>query len=189
MSKKLGMLTVIGKDRPGIIAEVSGALYRGGCNLEDMSMTRLEQQLAMMMIVCYEERGKKKPSPALEILSKKSGMSFYWKDLPVKLSSGRFGRDSKSLRNSDMTCLVTAIGKDRTGIVYEVSRLMASFKLNITDLNSRIIGSASKPLYSMMLEAEIPKNFKLLKLTKSASVLAKKLNMEIQIKPVQRVQC
>ena len=55
MKKKLGMLTVIGKDRPGIIAQVSGILYRGGCNLEDMSMTRLEQQLAMMIIVCYEE--------------------------------------------------------------------------------------------------------------------------------------
>lgn len=183
MSKKLGMLTVIGKDRPGIIAEVSGILFKCGCNLEDMSMTRLEQQLAMMIIVCYEESKRKKTQTALEAAVEKSGMSFFWKDLPVKLSSDRFKQSSGT------TCLVTAIGNDRTGIVYEVSRLMASLKLNISDLNSRVIGSEKKPLYSMMLEAEIPKNFSLSKLDKAASGLSKKLRIEIHIKPVERVPC
>ena len=49
-NKILSVLTVIGKDRPGIIAKVTDVLYRTGCNLEDISMTVLEQEFAMMVI-------------------------------------------------------------------------------------------------------------------------------------------
>lgn len=186
MSKKLGILTVIGNDRPGIISQVSGILFKNGCNLEDMSMTRLEQQLAMMIIVCYEESRKKKTQADLEGLMKKSGLSFFWKDLNVKLTSGRFDRVSKTANTS---CLVTAIGRDRTGIVYEVSGLMSALKLNITDLNSQVLGSGKNALYSMMLEVDIPAKFPLSKLSKASAKLAEKLQVEIQIKPVERVQC
>jgi len=55
--KKL-ILTISGKDRPGIIAKVSGLLFRKGCNLEDISMTLLEGQFAMMMTVCVPDRDK-----------------------------------------------------------------------------------------------------------------------------------
>lgn len=186
MGKKLGILTVIGKDRPGIIAEVSGVLFRGGCNLEDMSMTRLEQHLSMMMIVYFDEARKKKTQASLDVLSKKTGLSFFWKDLGGKVSGSRFKRGAGAAGTS---CLITAIGKDRTGIVYEVSKLMSSLKLNITDLNSQVLGGEKNPLYSMMLEADLPAKFPFSKLSKSAAALAKKLRVEIQIKPVQRIQC
>nr|WP_279384415.1 ACT domain-containing protein [Geotalea toluenoxydans] len=34
-------VTVISKDRPGIVADISEVLYRLGCNLEDSSCTML----------------------------------------------------------------------------------------------------------------------------------------------------
>ena len=43
------LITISGKDKPGIIAKVSGVLFARGCNLEDISMTLLEGQFAMMM--------------------------------------------------------------------------------------------------------------------------------------------
>lgn len=185
MSKELGILTVIGKDRPGIIARVSGLLYHAGCNLEDVSMTQLEEHLAMMMIVCCDETRRKKIESALVKLAKKTGLSFYWKNLPGKLSERRFQRAPQT----GSSCLVTAIGRDRTGIVYEVSRLMALFNLNITGLNSQVLGAGKNQLYSMMLEVDLPKNFKFSRLSRPAGALAKKLRVEIQIKPVQRIQC
>ena len=50
-------VTVIGPDRPGIIADVTGALVGTGVNLEDSTMTLLRGHFAMM-IVCagpYDE--------------------------------------------------------------------------------------------------------------------------------------
>ncbi|MEJ7620037.1 MAG: ACT domain-containing protein, partial [Aquificaceae bacterium] len=37
---KFFILSIFGKDRPGIVASLSKALYQMGLNLEDSSMTR-----------------------------------------------------------------------------------------------------------------------------------------------------
>ena len=50
------MITVSGQDKPGIIAKVSGLSFARGCNLEDVSMTLLEGQFAMMMTACSPVR-------------------------------------------------------------------------------------------------------------------------------------
>jgi len=44
-------VTAVGTDRPGIVAGVTGAFARLGCNLEDSSMTILRGQFAMMLVV------------------------------------------------------------------------------------------------------------------------------------------
>ena len=59
MIAKASMLTVIGQDRPGIISQVTGCLFQTGCNLEDVSMTILEGQFAMILIVKMP-KGRKK---------------------------------------------------------------------------------------------------------------------------------
>ncbi len=44
-------VTVLGHDRPGIIADVTGVLADLGGNLEDSSMTRLRGHFAMTLVV------------------------------------------------------------------------------------------------------------------------------------------
>ena len=46
----LHAITVIGHDRPGIIAETTAALAGLGLNLEDSTMTLLRGHFAMMLI-------------------------------------------------------------------------------------------------------------------------------------------
>ena len=43
-------ITVLGHDRPGIIAETTGALAGLGLNIEDSTMTLLRGHFAMMLI-------------------------------------------------------------------------------------------------------------------------------------------
>lgn len=183
MSKQLSVLTVIGKDRPGIIAKVTEALYRSRCNLEDMSMTVLDRELAMMIVVCMDPRKAAGIEKKFETLGRKSSLSFFWKKLKPQ------GRVREKRKTTGMTCLVTAIGKDRTGIVYELSRVMAGFGLNITDLNSRVLGSGAQSLYALMLEADVPQGFSLKKLSSRLQAAAKKMKIEIQVKPVERLEC
>ena len=45
------IVTVIGKDKVGIIAKVSGALSEMGANVEDISQTVMQGYFAMMMMV------------------------------------------------------------------------------------------------------------------------------------------
>ena len=45
------VVSAIGKDQPGIVSSVTGILYRHGASIEDSSMTILEENFAMIMIV------------------------------------------------------------------------------------------------------------------------------------------
>ena len=182
MKKISSVLTVLGKDRPGIIAGVTEALFREGCNLEDISMTVLEGELAMIMIVCLNGKARTRLETVFSYLRKKQGLDFFWKDLKEK-DIRRY-----SPVKGAKTFLISAIGCDRTGIVYKISRVLAGFRVNITDLNSKILGNAAKTLYAMVLEADVPKDFKISNLDKALKRLARVLKIEITLRPFEKVE-
>src|SRR5512144_1513233 len=47
-------VTIIGKDRPGIVAGATEVLYRLGCNIEDSSCTMLGGEFAMILIISHD---------------------------------------------------------------------------------------------------------------------------------------
>ena len=48
---KKAFVTVIGKDKPGIIARVSAFLAERNINIEDISQTVLQQNFTMIMLI------------------------------------------------------------------------------------------------------------------------------------------
>jgi glycine cleavage system transcriptional repressor len=44
------ILTAFGKDRPGVVADVSRIIYEIGGNLEDSTMTRLLDEFAIILL-------------------------------------------------------------------------------------------------------------------------------------------
>ena len=45
------VLSVIGRDKPGILARISTILFQHGCNIEDVSQTILQTEFASIFIV------------------------------------------------------------------------------------------------------------------------------------------
>lgn len=174
--------TFIGKDRRGIIAGVTRVLFKTGCNIEDTTMTILEGQFAMILIAHVRnlamERQLKKAFDALRL---KWGLSHHWNVL-----QGKIVRGEKHPPGS-RTQLVTVAGRDRTGIVYETSRILAHAGLNITDLNSKILGQGKTAVFIMMLEVDIPKGFNFKRLDPEWKKLHKKLKVDVRIKPVEHL--
>ena len=174
--------TFIGKDRPGIIAGVTSALYKTGCNIEDTTMTILEGEFAMILIASV-------PNPEVErrllrdfgTLRRKWGLNHFRKTLAPGLVRGeKHPANTKSY-------VVSVVGKDRTGIVYETSRLLAHSRLNITDLNSKILGEGKKAVFAMVLEVDIPKRFNLKRLDPAWKKLGKHLGVDVRVKPLERL--
>ena len=52
------IITVLGKDRPGIVAGVSGALYSLNVNILDISQPIMEGYFTMAMLVDMEKAAK-----------------------------------------------------------------------------------------------------------------------------------
>lgn len=177
------LITVSGQDKPGIIAKVSGLLFARGCNLEDISMTLLEGQFAMMMTAGLPlASSKARVLQGLELLR-----SVPWSlDCHMIELKGKTSRGKKDARGS-FPYLITAFGKDRTGIVYEVSRALAGFRVNITGLDSRILGTGARTTYAMLLEVAVPGKVALKKLKAVLAGVSRKLKIEIQLKPLERV--
>jgi len=177
------LITISGKDKPGIIAKVSGVLFARKCNLEDISMTLLEGQFAMMMTACLPSSlAMARVAQGLELLNAAPwSMDCHMTELHGETSA------KKKHAKGSLPYMVTAFGRDRTGIVYEVSRSLAGLRVNITDLDSRILGKGPKTTYAMLLEVDVPNEKILAKLKTLLAKVSKQLKIEIQIKPLERV--
>jgi len=180
---KMMMITVMGKDRPGIIARITGILYAHGANLEDISMTILEDEFAMMCIA-----GLKRPTSEAKLLDrlqgleKKEGLSVFWKSLnhkPLRYRKHQVSSDAY---------VVSVIGRDKMGMVYAVSRELAQLQLNITDLNCKLLGRGKKSVYAMLLEVDVPVRFSIKRLERVLNQIGRKLSAEVRFHPVERCQ-
>lgn len=71
------VITVVGKDRTGIIAKVSGYLAEKEINILDISQTIMQDLFTMMMLVDTKESGvhAKELSDALKALGDEMGLS------------------------------------------------------------------------------------------------------------------
>ena len=130
-------LTVIGRDRPGIVAQVTEILYRLGCNIADSSCTLLGGQYAMIMIVTHPQiAGKEEMAAHFAPLEQAKLSVFVRKIDPEVFRCRGIGGE---------ICMIAVYGADRPGIVYQVTQELAARKVNITDLNSKLVGSEERP--------------------------------------------
>jgi glycine cleavage system transcriptional repressor len=133
------MLTLIGEDRPGIVAGVTRALFEHGLNLGETSMLRLGGNFTIMMMVTGtddEAALHRQLKPVIEAL----GMCLHIDPINARLHQ-------HLLPNLQ----VTVTGADRAGIVARVTGVLAEQQCNILDLESDVAGSAEKPVYILQI--------------------------------------
>ncbi|MBJ6725700.1 glycine cleavage system protein R [Geomesophilobacter sediminis] len=173
-------VTIIGKDRPGIVADTAEVLYRLGCNVEDSSSTMLGGEYAMILIVSHVKPFSKKTLEA-EFATKFSGggLSFFIRNL--KVDEVQYQEPMGEL------CLVSVYGSDKPGIVYRVTRELADRQVNITDLNTKLIGSPAEPVYVLILEAALPEGMSVEEVTQLFAGLKQELKVEISVRLITPV--
>lgn len=171
MSQVPVAVTVIGNDRPGIVAGVTRVLYEKGCNLEDVTSTILRGHFAMMLVVRPPQGTD---APALE-----EALATTASDLGLTVTARPV--EDVSVEVSAPTHMVSVYGADRPGIVYRVTQLLADAGANITDLTSRVIGDERNPVYALMVEVSIEGRDLETRLTE----LKDKLGVDITVHPIE----
>lgn len=137
-------LAAIGRDRPGIVAAVAEVLYEQGCNVEDSSMTLLRGNFSMMLVLASPQGMTASAlADALRPACERIGLTFDVLDV----------EDTADVPHP--THVLTVYGADRPGILYRITQRLAASQVNITDLNSRLVGVDS-PVYALMLELALP---------------------------------
>jgi glycine cleavage system transcriptional repressor len=146
-------VTVVGPDRPGIVAEVSAALAGLGLNLTDSTMTLLRGHFAMML-VCTPQAESTQVSAAdvnaaLAPLTDPAHLIAIAR--PLFDEPEDWPDESESVERANTYTLVVH-GADRLGIVAAMTAVLARVGGNITDLTTRLAGS----LYLLTAEVDLP---------------------------------
>lgn len=134
------ILSLVGKDRPGIVAHVTQALYDGGCNLGETSMIRLGDSFTIMMMVSHEGN-----SHSLQQLL--SGVA---ESMGLHIHVDRL--DGHLHHHVEPDVQITVYGADRPGIVAHITGALAEAGLNIVNLESDVGGTEEKPIYIMHID-------------------------------------
>lgn len=134
-------VTVLGHDRPGIIAETTGQLAGLGLNLEDSTMTLLRGHFAMMLVCSGDVEGAAIES-ALAPLTADGTLTVTVREVPEEGAAQAAGT----------SWVLTVHGGDRPGIVSSVASEVATLGGNITDLSTRLAGK----LYLLVAEFDLP---------------------------------
>jgi glycine cleavage system transcriptional repressor len=173
-------LTIIGRDRPGIVSQVTEILFRLGFNIADSSCSLLGGQFAMILIISHPEITRKEEFVDAFAPLEETNLSVFVRTL-------RPGGEIRPEFSGEI-CMISVYGSDKPGIVYRVARELGDRAINITDLNTKLIGSESRPVYVMILEAILPPQLSLDDLTTIMKGLQAELQVDISVRSITPVE-
>jgi len=142
------IISVIGPDRPGILAAVSQLLVELDCNIENARQTILQGEFAGIFIASIP-----KALMPVEIKDRMQnavrpmGLTVHVKDLTLSPFSP--GRACEPF-------VITTQGPDRKGLVAGITRILASYGVNVTNLQAVFRGGDDPNGNVMIYEADIP---------------------------------
>ena len=166
----LHAITVIGHDRPGIIAETTAALAGLGLNLEDSTMTLLRGHFAMMLISAGDLTAPE-VEKALAGLAADGSLMVSVREIPEEREHQAVGA----------SYVLTVHGGDRPGIVSAVASEVARAGGNITDLTTRLAGE----LYLLVAEVDLPGGVDVAGLNDSLAAVAGELGVGVTLREVE----
>ena len=161
-------ITAIGADRPGVVAAVTGVLADLDGNLEDTSMTILGGRFAMVLIVAVPDD--------LDAESVRQALAGPGEELGLDVSVHPSDRTGDTVEGDPWS--VSVYGADRPGIVHRFAEVLADHGVNITDLTTRVIGGADRPVYAMLLDVSLPVGVSAEELQRGLDAVAVELGVE-----------
>lgn len=163
-------ITVVGRDRPGIVADVSTVLAGLGFNLTDSTMTLLRGYFAMTLI-CLGTPGGAAVEAALRSVTEDGNLVATVREVPPDPGPTAGG--------TPFTLIVH--GADRMGIVAAVTGVLARAGGNITDLTTRLSGS----LYLLSAEVDLPLTVDVEDLMAELDEVAERLGIDVTLRTAE----
>ena len=172
------ILSAIGKDRPGIVADVSEVIFECGGNIEDSSTSLLRNHFALLLLFSTEkEEVNQKLSSGLKRLEWEKNLTVFYSPITLDEVEPRT-KEPKS------RFTITTSGVDHAGIVFRVCRLLAERKVNIIGMKTHQVFSAESgtPLFEMEIDIEVPTAISEQELREDLHRLANELRIDLVLR-------
>ncbi len=169
------IMTAFGKDRAGIVADVTRLLYENDCNLEDTTMSMLADEFTLSLLFSSQR------SDLEDLLTKEC------RRLELDKNISAFVRPLQSYveqpKTSYKTCTLHIEGLDQAGIVYKTSQFLADNNLNIIQLESSASSSpqSGATIYTMTIDVQVPEELPFDQLEEKLTAVADDLHVDITV--------
>jgi glycine cleavage system transcriptional repressor len=170
------ILSAIGRDRPGLVAELAQLIFDCDANLEDSRMTILGSAFAVILL-CSSAT----PHTADQLgvgakrLEREHGLTILLRHLEE-------GPRASVPAPGTRLCRVHAAGEDRAGIVAGICRVLAERSINIADLTTRARpGPGGSPHFEMSMTVEVPQQLPAAELERALEAEADRLVIDVRL--------
>jgi glycine cleavage system regulatory protein len=169
--QRLLVMTVIGPDRPGLVESVAGLVAEHGGNWLESRMSRLGGQFAGILRV--EVPAEKEPSLVGGLKQLDS------RGLTVVVHPDQLKPSATPASES----LLEIVGQDRPGIVREISHALASFGVNVEELQTECASAAmsGETLFKARARLSIPASCDAAEIRQKLERIAADLIVEISL--------
>ena len=168
------ILSILGRDRPGIVAAVSRALFEQNCNIENVSQTMLQNEFAGIFIASMP-KGMTHETLHQGLTAKLSVLGLHVYAKPCEAPS--FDDACKQCERF----IITTKGPDRKGLVADMSGIIARFGVNITNMQAVFKGGDDPSDNLMIYEVDVPLAIDQQALTRELRAKAEALHLDISI--------
>ena len=171
---KKAIISVLGPDRPGIIAAVTKILFENDCNIENVSQTILQSEFSGIFIVAISaDQTVVSLLKQLEEGLKPLSMHVYAKNLDPTAPAYSMGRSEPFV--------ITTKGPDRKGLVASITEIIARYGVNVTNLQAIFKGGDDPNSNIMIYEVDVPIDIDQRSLYRDLRQKAQDLSLEISI--------
>jgi glycine cleavage system transcriptional repressor len=168
-------LSAIGRDRPGIVADLAELIYECDCNLEDSSMTILGSEFAVLLLLsAVTPDAERHLASGCKRLEWEKRLTVFFRPLetePVPYAARTHAR----------RFALQAIGVDRAGIVAKLARSLADQGVNIAAMTtqSRPEPESGTPIYTVRVQLDVPREVDVAALERRLHAIGEELGVEV----------
>lgn len=175
--KKYFVITALGKDRPGIVNQLSQLILDCGCNVEDSRMTVLGGEFAMLLMVSGHWSAITRLERQLPVLEKKLELTLLAKHTEPRTSA-----------QDRVPYVVDVVAMDHPGIVHDVADFFASREINIEELSTWTYPAAhtGTPMFSLNMTVSIPGEVHIGRLRDEFTGFCDNLNLDATLEPARQ---
>lgn len=171
MRKQL-VFTALGRDRPGVLEEITRLIVRFDGNVEASRLQRLGGDFALLMFVTAPEDRIEDLRRSLEELH------FVKFDVQTRLSEA-----AEQPEDAGATVAITVLGADHLGIIHQVTRYLAQQGINVDTMSTEVTAApmSGTPLFSMSAVVRVPAKLAVEDLREALDFIGEELSVDTKV--------
>jgi glycine cleavage system transcriptional repressor len=176
MDRTALIVMATGRDRPGIVDQVAGVVYRMGANLEDSRMAVLGGEFALIVLLTGSAENLARVREGLEA-------SAHDLELTLQFKETQAGVSARANLGPCIRYRIHAVALDHPGIVHKISRVLALHSINVASLDTSVSNApvTGAPVFSLEIAAEVPVTVSVGKLRRELEAVAEGENIDLDL--------